>query len=72
MDRKSIVRALVFGLAWLNTLLASKGYKTIPYVDEIHVAMILSFAISAYGFIKHNFYGKKGTAQKEAIKNLGK
>jgi SPP1 family holin len=72
MDKASIVRVLLFVLAWLNSFLASKGYKTIPYVDETHIAMAVTFVISAWGFIQHNFFGKKGQAQKEAIKNQTK
>ncbi|MEH7116059.1 phage holin [Neobacillus vireti] len=68
MDKGTIVRVLLFVLAWVNTFLASKGYETIPHVDETHVAMAVTFVISVWGFVKHNFFGKKGKAQKEAIK----
>jgi SPP1 family holin len=68
MDKGTVVRILLFALAWLNSFLASKGYETIPYIDETHVAMIVTFVVSSWGFVKHNFFGKKGKAQKEAIK----
>jgi SPP1 family holin len=67
MDKGTVVRVLLFVLAWVNSFLASKGYHTIPYVDETHVAMAVTFLISAYGFIKHNFLGKKGIAQKAVL-----
>jgi SPP1 family holin len=72
MDKGTIIRGLVFALAWLNTVLASKGYETIPHVDEVHVALAVSFAASVWGFVQHNFFGKKGKSAKEAIKNSGK
>jgi SPP1 family holin len=72
VDKGTVIRGLVFTLAWLNTVLASKGYETIPHVDEVHVAMAVTFVVSVWGFVKHNFFGKQGKSHKEAIKNSGK
>jgi SPP1 family holin len=69
MDKGTVVRMLLFLLAWLNSFLASKGYETIPHVNETNVAMLVTFVISAWGFIKHNFFGQKGKEQKAAIKS---
>lgn len=67
MDKNSIVRLVIFVLAWLNGLLASKGLKTIPVLDNEQVAGVIAFLVSAYTFYKHNFFGKHGKALKDAI-----
>jgi SPP1 family holin len=72
MDKMTIARAVVFVLAWLNGFLASKGYKTIPVIDETQVAFAIAFVVSVYTTIKHNFFGKKGKAQKQAIETIKK
>ena len=65
----TIARMIVFVLVWVNGALAAKGYKTIPVVDETQVAFAIAFVVSVYTTIKHNFFGKKGKKQKEAIKS---
>lgn len=67
MDKGTIVRGVLFILAWINSFLASMGLKTIPVLDQSTVAMIVTFVISAYTFYKHNIFGKKGKQLKDAI-----
>jgi SPP1 family holin len=67
LDKGTIARGIVFVLAWVNSFLSSKGYKTIPVLDEQTVAMFIAFGVSAYTFYKHNFFGKKGQALKDAV-----
>jgi SPP1 family holin len=67
LDKNSIARLIIFILAWVNSFLASKGYKTIPVLDQATVALIIAFVVSAYTFYKHNFLGKKGKELKDAI-----
>lgn len=69
MDKGSIVRAIVLAGGFVNTYLATKGYEKIPHVDETTVSLVVTGVIAVWGFVKHNFFGKKGQVQKEAIKN---
>lgn len=59
MDRNSLIRVVLFVLVWVNSFLASKGLKTIPVLDDSQVAGIITFAVTAYGVIKHEFLTKK-------------
>jgi SPP1 family holin len=67
LDKGTVARGIVFVLAWVNSFLASKGYKTIPVLDQATVAMLIAFGVSVYTFYKHNIFGKKGKALKDAI-----
>ena len=67
MDKMTIARAVVFVLAWLNGFLASRGYKTLPVIDETQIAFAIAFVVSLYTAVKHNFFGKKGKAQKQVL-----
>lgn len=67
MDKGTIVRGLLFVLAWVNSLLASKGMKTIPVLDQSTVAFWVTFVISAYTFYKHNVFGKKVKQIEDAV-----
>ena len=71
MDKKTIARIVVFALVWVNGWLASKGYKTIPVIDETQVAFAIAFIVSVYTTVRHNFFGKKGQAQKEVLDKNG-
>jgi SPP1 family holin len=66
-DKGTIVRAVLFVLAWVNNVLASKGYKTIPVLDESTVATVITIIITAYAFYKNNIFGKKGKDLKNEI-----
>jgi SPP1 family holin len=69
MDKMTIARMIVFALGWINAGLVAKGFKSIPLLDEGQVAFAIAFVISVYTTIRHNFFGKKGKKQKEAIKS---
>jgi SPP1 family holin len=69
LDKMTIARMLVFLLGWINAGLVAKGFKPIPVLDEGQIAFGVAFVISLYTTIKHNFFGKKGKKQKEAIKS---
>lgn len=56
MDKGSLVRLVLFVLAWTNTFLVSKGYDPIPVLDETQVALGVTLVISAWGWVKHNFF----------------
>lgn len=70
MDKGTLTRIVVFVLAWVNSFLAQKGFKTIPYIDDKNVATIITLLVSAYTFVKHNFIGKKGQFIKSIIDSL--
>ena len=71
MDKTSIVRFIVILLTWANAWLASKGYEKIPHVDDASVSIAIAFIASAWGFVKHNFIGKKGAEQKAVLQDNG-
>ena len=72
MDKGTIVRAIVLALGFVNTYLASKGYEKIPHVDDVTVSLVLTGAFAVWGFVKHNFFGKKGAEQKAVLKEAAK
>jgi SPP1 family holin len=55
MDKKTIARFIVFILAWANSFLAAHHYKTFPVVDDTQVALWITFAISAFEWMKHSW-----------------
>jgi SPP1 family holin len=57
----------LFVLAWVNSFLASNGYKTLPIPNENQVALVITFLISAYTFYKHNIFKKKASEIKTAV-----
>ena len=67
MDKGSIVRAIVLAGGFVNTWLAAQGYEKIPHVDETTVSLVVTGAIAVWGFVKHNFFGKKGAEQKAKL-----
>ena len=67
MDKGTIVRGVLFILVWVNSFLASKGYKTLPIPNENQVALIITFCVSAYTFYKHNVFKKKASEIKTAV-----
>ena len=71
MDKGTLVRLVLVVLTWLNTFLVSKGYDTVPVLDETQVALGITFVVSVWGWVSHNFLGKKGAAQKEALVQKG-
>ena len=72
MDKATLVRLIVFALAWVNAALAQKGLTTLPVLDETQVAFAVTFIVSLWTAVRHNFLGKKGKIQKEVLeqKNL--
>lgn len=66
MDKSTIVRVVLFVVVYVNAFLAAHNYHTIK-LDEKTVGIVVAFAISAYGFYKHNFFGKHGADLKKAI-----
>jgi SPP1 family holin len=72
MDKMTIVRAVVLVGGFVNTWLASKGYEKIPHVDETTVSLVVTGIIATWGFVKHNYIGKKGAEQKAAVEAVKK
>jgi SPP1 family holin len=67
MDKGTVVRIILFALAWLNQFLVSKGQAPLPVLDEVVVAAIVTFIISLWTLWKNNYITPKGTAQKKAL-----
>jgi SPP1 family holin len=67
MDKGTIVRATVLVLGFVNTFLASKGYEKIPHVDDVTVSLVITGAAAVWGFVRHNFFGRKGAEQKAKL-----
>jgi SPP1 family holin len=67
MDKMAIIRLVLMLVANVNAILASKGYATIPVLDEATIAIVLAFVINLWGLFKHNFFGKNAKAKKETL-----
>jgi SPP1 family holin len=71
MDKGTLIRTILFFVAWINTILVSKGYQALPVLSETEVALVLTFAISIYTWFRNNYITKKGKKQKEVIDKYG-
>lgn len=61
-DVGSIVRTIVFILAWVNQFLATKNISPIP-VDEVTISSIITGAVSLWTWWKNNNFSH--AAQKD-------
>lgn len=66
MDKGAFARLIAFVLAWVNQILVSHGYHPLN-IDDTTIASIITFVVTLWGFISHNFIGQKGKAQKEVL-----
>ena len=69
-DVGSIVRTIVFILAWVNQFLATKHISPIP-VDEVTISSIITGAISLWTWWKNNNFShaaQKGQQKLHGVK----
>lgn len=70
-DIGSIVRTIVFILAWVNQFLATKHISPIP-VDEVTISSIITGVISIYTWWKNNNFthaAQKGQQKIHEVKS---
>lgn len=74
MDKMSLIRTIVLGLALVNQVLTMNNLSPLPIEDE-QVEMIVSTSwtvgASLWAWWKNNYISKKGLKQKEVIKHNG-
>ncbi|WJD66287.1 phage holin [Staphylococcus epidermidis] len=68
-DVGSIVRTIVFILAWVNQFLATKHISPIP-VDEVTISSIITGAVSLWTWWKNNSLSKEARQADEHLKYL--
>lgn len=69
-DVGSIVRTIVFILAWINQFLATKNISPIP-VDEVTISSIITGAVSLWTWWKNNNFShaaQKGQQKLHEVK----
>ncbi|MCG2339298.1 phage holin [Staphylococcus epidermidis] len=69
-DVGSIVRTIVFILAWVNQFLATKNISPIP-VDEVTISSIITGAVSLWTWWKNNnfsYAAQKGQQKLHEVK----
>ena len=69
-DVGSIVRTIVFILAWVNQFLATKNISPIP-VDEVTISSIITGAVSLWSWWKNNNFShaaQKGQQKLHEVK----
>lgn len=54
LDKASLIRIIVFLLAWLNQYLASKGMQALPVLGEGEVAAVITFVVSVWTLLRDN------------------
>lgn len=54
IDKASLIRIVVFLLAWLNQYLSTKGIQTIPVLGEDEVAAVITFVASVWALVRDN------------------
>jgi SPP1 family holin len=67
MDRGTLVRIILFVLAWVNSLLVQKGIQPLPLISEEVVAEVIAFVVSVWTLWKNQYISKKGKIQKEIL-----
>lgn len=67
MDKGTVIRIIIFVLAWVNQLLVSKGMQPLPVLDETILAAVITFFVSLWTLWKNNYITPKGKAQKQAL-----
>lgn len=67
MDRGTLIRTVLLFITWVNALLVSKGFETLPVVSEEGVALFLTFITSLWTWWKNNYISAKGKAQKASL-----
>lgn len=63
MDKASVIRVIIFVVAWFNTFAASKGWYSLPDVNEEQLSIFISFVVSIYTMYKNQYLARKGRAQ---------
>ncbi len=74
MDKGSITRLVVLFVAFANQGLVLAGYSPLPFEGEeidMFGSTLITAGASAWAWYKHNFVGKKGKKQKEALEEKG-
>lgn len=67
MDKGTVIRIIIFVLAWVNQLLVSKGMQPLPVLDETILAGVITFFVSVWTLFRNNYITSKGKAQKQAL-----
>ena len=74
MDKGTIIRTVVLGIALLNQFLVSFGMYEIPGSAEeqtLFITTVFTAASATWAWFKNNYVTAKGKAQKEALKARG-
>ncbi len=74
MDKGSVVRISVLLVALINQGLAAAGHSPLPFEGEEvkqGVSTVITTGAAIVAWYKHNFVGKKGKQQKEALEERG-
>lgn len=54
MDKFALTRVIIFVLAWVNSLLVSKGLQPLPVLDEMVISSIITFIVSVWVLVRDN------------------
>ena len=74
MDKGTLIRTIVLGIALLNQFLVSFGLYEIPGTEEeqtMVITTIFTGVSAAIAWFKNNYITAKGKAQKQVLKNNG-
>lgn len=74
MDKGTIIRTIVLGIALLNQFLVSFGLYEIPGTAEeqtLLITTIFTTASAVWAWFRNNYLTAKGKAQKEVLKSNG-
>lgn len=71
MDKGTLIRTILLLVSYLNAFLVANGKQPLPVIDEMMVALFLTFVTSVWAWWKNNYVSKKGLAQKEVLERRG-
>ncbi|ARK28814.1 phage holin [Halalkalibacter krulwichiae] len=69
MGKQTVIRIIVFALAWVNTLLANTVYD-LSWINEESVSLFVAFVWSMWTGWKDNDIRKKTIENKAKLKEL--
>lgn len=67
MDKSTAIRLTLFALAWLNSILAARGFQVLPVFSETEVADFMTLLISLWTMWKNNDITKDARNKQDFI-----
>lgn len=74
MDKGTLIRTIILGVALINQFLVTSGFNPIPGSEEAQgefISLVFTFVAAVVAWFKNNYVTAKGKNQREAIEQKG-